>query len=312
MSLGNKILKLRKKEGLSQEELGNKINVTRQTISNWELDETSPNPEQLKRLSRELHVSIDELLDNDVNDLIIKKVSNTENNTKLSLKLIKLLIIVVVSFILIFIILCITKIIIKNSVDKGREIEETIHCNIYGEEHSFSINYYELTGQPFALGGDSYFSDILDLDKYNDAHQIFNIINDYVKKNGGTCEMVKDKVVNDLVSMEIKEDTLTDTSATIIIKANVYYDIYTGDAFWIEKYNGSNNTWEKLNCDNCYFNDIGYVIKSNEPKELYCDWTRMYGKLSKGEYRLVKDIDFNSEIPTIDNDETSIWVEFSI
>ena len=42
MSLRNKILELRKKEGYSQEELGEKIGVTRQTISNWELDETAP------------------------------------------------------------------------------------------------------------------------------------------------------------------------------------------------------------------------------------------------------------------------------
>ena len=62
MKLGEKILELRKKNGFSQEQLGEKINVTRQTISNWELGETSPNPEQLKLLSKVLNVSIDELL----------------------------------------------------------------------------------------------------------------------------------------------------------------------------------------------------------------------------------------------------------
>ena len=39
MKLGEKILELRKKNGFSQEQLGEKINVTRQTISNWELGE---------------------------------------------------------------------------------------------------------------------------------------------------------------------------------------------------------------------------------------------------------------------------------
>ena len=58
MKLGEKILELRKKNGFSQEQLGEKINVTRQTISNWELGETSPNPEQLKLLSKVLNVSI--------------------------------------------------------------------------------------------------------------------------------------------------------------------------------------------------------------------------------------------------------------
>lgn len=80
MDLGNKILKLRKQNGLSQEQLGERINVTRQTISNWELSETLPNSEQLKLLSKELHVSIDELLDNNYSNkdnVVIKNNFNT-------------------------------------------------------------------------------------------------------------------------------------------------------------------------------------------------------------------------------------------
>ena len=67
MALGKNILELRKKKGLSQEQLGERVNVTRQTISNWELEETSPNPEQLKLLSKALNVSVDKLIDNEVN-----------------------------------------------------------------------------------------------------------------------------------------------------------------------------------------------------------------------------------------------------
>ena len=78
MLLGEKILDLRKKNGLSQEQLGEKINVTRQTISIWELGETSPNPEQLKLLSKELNVSIDDLLDNYIHSVLVEKVSYTE------------------------------------------------------------------------------------------------------------------------------------------------------------------------------------------------------------------------------------------
>ena len=65
MQLGNNIQTLRKRKGLSQEKLAEKINVTRQTISNWELGETAPNPEQLILLSKELDISIDELVGND-------------------------------------------------------------------------------------------------------------------------------------------------------------------------------------------------------------------------------------------------------
>ena len=65
MELGKNISTLRKEKGLSQEKLAEKVNVTRQTISNWELGETSPNPEQLKLLSGALGRSIDELVGND-------------------------------------------------------------------------------------------------------------------------------------------------------------------------------------------------------------------------------------------------------
>ena len=89
--LGENILKLRKKNGLSQEQLGEKINVTRQTISNWELGETAPNPEQLKLLSQSLNISIDELLDNSVTGSIKEKIINIEKTTNIGIKVMKFL-----------------------------------------------------------------------------------------------------------------------------------------------------------------------------------------------------------------------------
>ncbi len=62
--LGEKIYDYRKKNAMSQEVLAEKLGVARQTVSNWETGETSPNPEQLKLLSQLFQVSIDELLDN--------------------------------------------------------------------------------------------------------------------------------------------------------------------------------------------------------------------------------------------------------
>lgn len=95
--LGENIYKLRKNQKLSQEQLAEMINVTRQTISNWELNSTSPNPEQLKLLSKALNVSIDELLNNDIQNILVEKVSNTE---KLAGILIKGLKIVGIAFII--------------------------------------------------------------------------------------------------------------------------------------------------------------------------------------------------------------------
>ena len=89
MELGNKILELRKKENLSQEQLAEKMNVTRQTISNWELNETTPDIKQAKELSRLFKVSLDELTDNDMTTLVMQKVSNTEKLAGLVLKVSK-------------------------------------------------------------------------------------------------------------------------------------------------------------------------------------------------------------------------------
>ncbi len=56
------ILELRKKRGLSQDELATKVMVTRQAVSRWENGETIPNTETLKLLSKEFDVSINKLL----------------------------------------------------------------------------------------------------------------------------------------------------------------------------------------------------------------------------------------------------------
>lgn len=56
------ILELRTKSGLSQEQLAEKVCVTRQAVSRWENGETVPNTETLKLLSRVFDVSINTLL----------------------------------------------------------------------------------------------------------------------------------------------------------------------------------------------------------------------------------------------------------
>ncbi len=57
MNINEKILLLRKKDGLSQENLAEKLNVTRQTISNWESGQTTPDILQAKQLSKIFKIS---------------------------------------------------------------------------------------------------------------------------------------------------------------------------------------------------------------------------------------------------------------
>jgi len=62
MSFGENLLALRKGKNISQDGLGGQLNVSRQTISKWELDETTPEMEKLILLSEFFNVSIDELI----------------------------------------------------------------------------------------------------------------------------------------------------------------------------------------------------------------------------------------------------------
>lgn len=74
MSLGNNLYHARKKSGLSQEAVAEKMGVSRQTISKWELDETLPDIQQSKKLSNLYHLSLDELIDFDIDLKEIEQV----------------------------------------------------------------------------------------------------------------------------------------------------------------------------------------------------------------------------------------------
>ena len=65
MSLGSSLAGARRKRGLSQEAVAEKLGVSRQTISKWETDETLPDLRQAKKLSALYHVTLDELVDFD-------------------------------------------------------------------------------------------------------------------------------------------------------------------------------------------------------------------------------------------------------
>lgn len=62
MEFNNKLYNLRKQRGLSQEELANRLNVSRQTISKWEVGESTPDMEKLVALSDLFEISLDELV----------------------------------------------------------------------------------------------------------------------------------------------------------------------------------------------------------------------------------------------------------
>ncbi len=126
MEIGNKIMELRKKNNFSQEDLAEKVGVTRQTISKWELGETAPDLKQAKVLSQVFKVSLDELVDNDIKNIIIEKTTNTEKLAGMIINILKAL----GTFFLIYLIIMIIIFIIFSFVDKQSDEEKSVSYNV--------------------------------------------------------------------------------------------------------------------------------------------------------------------------------------
>lgn len=80
MKLSEKIIELRKSNGMTQEELASKCNVSRQSISKWEADITLPETEKLLLLGELFHVSMDVLLRDELTLGEVKEAHSCGNN----------------------------------------------------------------------------------------------------------------------------------------------------------------------------------------------------------------------------------------
>ena len=83
MGFGENLMRSRKKSGLSQEEVAAKLGVSRQTVSKWELGETLPDIQQAKKLSTLYHITLDELVEldlqlNEIQEVIEKTTEETQ------------------------------------------------------------------------------------------------------------------------------------------------------------------------------------------------------------------------------------------
>ena len=191
MEIGNRIMELRKKNNLSQEELAEKVGVARQTISKWELGETSPDLKQAKELSKIFNVSLDELADNDIKDILIEKTSNTEKLAGIIIKILKAIGIGFIVFLVIDIIIFIIFTIKHKSPEELIDRSTSITCNLHDEEYGYTFEFNEESGQIINAGGDGYLSNIIDIEKYSNAYQALDVIEEYVKNHDGTCTRVE-------------------------------------------------------------------------------------------------------------------------
>lgn len=197
MKLNERMLSLRKNQKLSQEDLANKLNVTRQTISNWELGETSPSLEQAKEIAKLYNVSLDYLVGNDKNN-VEAKLNNVERLSGILIKLLKffliILIIIIVYNIFIF---------VMNTIDSSNKEYAVLNCSKDSDEEMYRVIYDKRNKEITKLYGkdikDDFFYEYyiniygerIKINYYEDSNVdelIKNIKNAY-KKNNGKCEV---------------------------------------------------------------------------------------------------------------------------
>lgn len=186
MKIANKIQKLRKKENMSQEDLANKVSVTRQTISNWENGESSPDLKQAKELAKIFNVSLDELSNNEIK--ISKEVKKTSNIEKLAGMAIKFFLIV--SFL---ILVAIASIIFFSNYYAATPQQSFMVgiCKVNNELKHYKINF-DKNGEIYSVQTNIEYIESnpeyqQELQKYYEQTEVVSYIEKIVKEHGDTC-----------------------------------------------------------------------------------------------------------------------------
>ena len=102
MTVGEKLLDLRKKKGLSQEEVANILNVSRQTISKWETDQTTPDFDKIVPICNLYEINANELLTGSEDIKINEKVKDTKVSSAKNIAIAVSLYIISVVFLVLF------------------------------------------------------------------------------------------------------------------------------------------------------------------------------------------------------------------
>ena len=187
MKFDEKLMSLRKAKGWSQEELANKIGVSRQTISKWESSQTIPDMNKLMELSKIFEISVDELINEENKDENENKVNIF---TKINLKPTNILLII--ACILIFIGLIIIILLYKHRNSNKLYVEDIIMItySFTITENVYVTEIYSFDENEQCVGSNFYVSVINDSD-YD------NIVKDIINRENEKIHMVYNVRINE-------------------------------------------------------------------------------------------------------------------
>ena len=147
--LGDNIRKYRKENNISQESLGEKLGVSRQSISLWENNQTQPSLENIVALAKIFHVTTDDLLSDDVKT---EKPTTTDTPSKKPNK--KFLIWIMVAICVVFVAVCL--LLIKpwssDSIIPAKPFSENVDAIAEKEASVVKVFCYDHNGKEIATG----------------------------------------------------------------------------------------------------------------------------------------------------------------
>ena len=214
--LSENIKSLRKQKGYSQEQLADKLNVVRQTVSKWEKGYSVPDADMLEELANIFEVQVGDLLGKEIlteeettdmdelvkqltilNEYFSEKMRRRKKILKIAKRFIAtLLVVALVSVSCI----CAIEVVdtIKHKILAYDETDVKLICSLNGEEYIYDLTYtdYSFMAGGFAQPKELYnfvFNDTkLDKEKtYEEkANEAIDKTKDYFISNGGTCQII--------------------------------------------------------------------------------------------------------------------------
>ena len=211
MNFGDKLTRIRKRNGLSQEELGDKLNVTRQTISKWELGQSKPDTDKLMEISKLLNVDFNLLIDDSLS--LDNNISNNSNSTSNVViedevrprKWLLIVLIVVAIGLVIFLL----DGYVKNRKTEAEKMKDEVSSFFdiftgFGESimdsdfgaSSFNSTFEMKTGTKSGFFVTSLFDDIITNNKTNKDHIITLVYDEFKSSDPTEIKNVKSKLKN--------------------------------------------------------------------------------------------------------------------
>ena len=216
MNFGTKLTKLRKKEGLSQEELGEKLNVTIQTISKWELGQSKPDTDKLKEICNLFNVDMNTLVDEET-ELKGTEIKNETNKISVDEpKPRRWLLVLLIVIALIIVVILLNKIVIdKQEKEKNNTnswgIFEVFRKMEVGEmksdfdKNSFNSDFTFYVGTKYGSNVSDLIDEIITNNKTNKEHLITVVYNNEDITDSTKIKNIKNEL-SEWNQYEVSED----------------------------------------------------------------------------------------------------------